>query len=248
LIGLRRPVLSQVPARAVDYRAMIAYVSCVGDQGKYERLAVPGLRRVDDGDAQFGQLETSTSIHEAYNEALDHYATDPALEALVLLHEDVELFDPATPQRIRAAVADPNVAVVGAIGARGIRSLAWWDYEVAGRAYETRGVLDRGFDDPVVDAVDGLLLILSSWAVRNLRFDTDTFTGFHAYDMDICFSARAAGRRVEVADILLMHHTKTGYGDQEAWKAANALFRAKWGLRDQQLGQQAGVPAHALGA
>ncbi|MBX5441582.1 MAG: hypothetical protein IRZ32_08640 [Solirubrobacteraceae bacterium] len=209
---------------------MIAFASCIADQDTFASRALPGLRRVMEPDSPFAELTTTTSIHEAYNEALEHFAQAPDLEALVLLHEDVELYDPEFCALVRRALADPDVAIVGAIGARDVRSLAWWEGTMAGRVAETRGVLDHAFDDPVVDAVDGLLLVLSPWAVRNLRFDTDTYTGFHAYDVDICFAARAAGRKVVVADLPLMHYTKTGYGDERAWRAADAAFRAKWGL------------------
>ncbi|MFN8201198.1 MAG: hypothetical protein U0S48_01445, partial [Solirubrobacteraceae bacterium] len=73
-----------------------------------------------------------------------------------------------------------------------------------------------------------LLMALSPWAVRNLRFDQGTYSGFHAYDVDFCFAARAVGRKVVVADLPLMHHTKGGYGDKAVWDAADAAFRAKW--------------------
>ena len=226
---------------------MIAFAACIADRDKFARYALPGLRRVMEPDSPFAELETTTSIHEAYNEALDHFATVEGLEALVLMHEDVELFDPEFCTLVRSALADPDVAIVGAVGARGVRSLAWWEGEMAGRVDESRGRIDHGFADVGVDSVDGLLLVLSAWAVRNLRFDTDTFTGFHAYDVDICFSARAAGKRVVVADLPLMHHTKGGYGDKAVWDAANAAFVRKWLSGEQERGEQAGVAADAIG-
>jgi hypothetical protein len=254
---------------------VIAFAACIADRDKFARFALPGLRRAMEPGSPFAALSTTTSIHEAYNEALDHFATVDGLEALVLLHEDVELFDPAFGSIVRTALAEPDVAIVGAIGARGVRSLAWWEGEMVGCVAESRGQIDHGFADVEVDAVDGLLLVLSPWAVRNLRFDTDTFCGFHAYDVDLCFSARAAGRRAIVANVPLMHHTKGGYGDKAVWDAANAAFQAKWGLGpgvpeagatascrravidtaeagprgisgQQQGGQQAGVAAHTV--
>lgn len=218
----------QEPPWAADHPGVIAFAACIADRDAFARCALPGLRRAMEPDSAFAELETTTSIHEAYNEALEHFAGIDDLEALVLLHEDVELFDPGFCATVRRAMSDPSVAVVGAVGARGVRSLAWWEGEMAGRVAETRGLIDHGFDEPEVDAVDGLLLALSPWAVRHLRFDADTFTGFHAYDVDLCFSARAAGRRVVVADLPLMHHTKGGYGDKAAWDRADAAFRAKW--------------------
>jgi hypothetical protein len=209
---------------------VIAFAACVAKPDVFARCAAPGLKVAMEPDSPFAELATTTSILEAYNEALDHFAAAADLEALVLLHEDVELFDPGFCSLVRRALSDETVAVAGAVGARGVTSLAWWEGEMAGRVAESRGMIDHGFERTDVDAVDGLLLVLSPWAVRNLRFDTGTFTGFHAYDVDLCFAARAAGRRVVVADLPLMHHTKGGYGDKAVWDAANAAFQAKWGL------------------
>lgn len=227
---------------------MIAFASCIANPQTFSARALPGLKRAMEPGSPFAEMSTTTSIHEAYNEALEHFAAAPDLEALVLMHEDVELYDPEFCGLVRRALQDPDVAIVGAVGARDVRSLAWWRGTIAGRVHESRGVLDHGFEDPVVDAVDGLLLVLSPWAVRTLRFDTETYTGFHAYDVDICFSARAAGKRVVVADLPLMHHTKGGYGDKAAWDAANAAFQAKWGLSGQeQGGEQPRVAPDAVG-
>jgi Glycosyltransferase like family len=209
---------------------VIAFASCVARPQVFASRCLPGLRRAAPDDVVLAQLSTTTSILEAYNEALEHFRGVEGLEALVLLHEDTELLDADFAARVRATLADPQVAVLGAIGARSVRSLAWWEGELAGAVTETRGRIDHGFADPVVDAVDGLLLVLSPWAVRELRFDADAYTGFHAYDVDLCFAARAAGRRVQVADLAAVHHTKGGYGDRVAWDVANAAFQAKWGL------------------
>ncbi len=209
---------------------MIAFASCVADSSVFATRCLPGLRLAGEPSMQFAELSTTTSILEVYNEALDHFATVEELEALVLLHEDTELLDPDFGAIVRRTLSDPAVAVIGAIGARGVTSLAWWEGEMVGRIVETRGSIDRGCDEPAVDAVDGLLMVLSPWAVRNLRFDDATYAGFHAYDVDFCFAARAAGRKVVVADLSVVHHTKGGYGDQQAWLRSDARFRAKWGL------------------
>jgi 2-polyprenyl-3-methyl-5-hydroxy-6-metoxy-1,4-benzoquinol methylase len=89
-------------------------------------------------------------------------------------------------------------------------------------------VLDFGGGTHDVDTVDGLMMVLSPWAVRNLRFDDARFTGFHGYDADFCFQARRAGRRVVVDDIDVIHHTKGGYGDEQAFRRSDDAWRAKW--------------------
>ena len=207
---------------------MIAFAACVGTPAKLAAYAAPGLRRVMESDSVFAELTTDRSIHEAYNEALGHFADLPGLEALVLLHEDTELLDTDFCARVRALLRDPSVAIAGAIGASGVRSLRWWEAAIAGRAAEPRGVVAGARAPCDVDSLDGLLLVLSPWAVTSLRCDTDRFTGFHGYDADLCFAARAAGRRVVVGDFEVFHHTNGGYGDEAAFAAADAAFREKW--------------------
>lgn len=207
---------------------MIAYGICIGTEEKFRRYAQPGLSRVAAPGAPIAEAREHASIFVAYNQMINAFAGDPSLEALVLLHEDVELQDGAFESTVRAALQDDGVAVLGAIGARNVRSLAWWEGEGRGRCFETRGLIDFGGGHHDVDCVDGLLLVLSPWAVRNLRFDEETFHGFHGYDMDICFQARAAGRRVRVMEVSLFHHTKGGFGDVEAYNRADEAFRRKW--------------------
>jgi glycosyl transferase family 2 len=209
---------------------MIAFATCVASQDKFAAFAGPGLRRAMEPDSMLAELTADRSIHEAYNEAFEYFAGVDGLEALVLLHEDTELLDDDFCQRVRAALADPTVALVGPIGARGVPGLAWWEGAIAGRVVETRGIVSGPTDPPDVDSLDGLLMVLSPWAVKNLRCDTTTFTGFHAYDVDLCFQARAADRRVVVAELNAFHHTKGGFGDTQAWERADTAFRAKWNL------------------
>lgn len=223
---------------------MIGFAACVGTPAKLAAYAAPGLARAMEPDSVFAELATDRSIHEAYNEALDHFAAVDGLEALALLHEDSELLDADFGARVRAALRDPAVAIVGAVGATGVDSLRWWEGTIAGRVAETRGVVAGAPAPRDVDCVDGLLMVLSPWAVANLRCDTRCFDGFHAYDADLCFQARAAGRRVTVADLAVFHHTKGGYGDVASFAAADAAFRAKWG--QQQVDQQLRITADAL--
>ena len=143
---------------------MIAFAACVGDAGKFRRCALPGLRLAAEPDSLVIEATTDTSIFEAYNEVLDAVSGREDLEALVLLHEDVEISDRAFCAKLRAALSPPDVGVVGAIGARGVTSLRWWEGEGRGRVLETRGLIDFGGGAHDVDAVDGLLLCLSARA------------------------------------------------------------------------------------
>jgi len=206
---------------------MIAFAVCVGTRSVYDRYAQPGLALCAEPDSALAEIETD-SIFSGYNEALDAFGGVSELEALVLLHEDVAIEDPAFCRTVRERFEDDSIAVIGAIGAVGVRSLCWWEGEIRGRVRETRGLIGGGGGCRDVDAVDGLLLVLSPWAVRNLRFDTDRFHGFHGYDVDICLQARAAGRRVVVDDPSVFHHTRGGVGAGPEFWHADAVLRRKW--------------------
>jgi glycosyl transferase family 2 len=208
---------------------MIGFAVCIGSEEKFAHIAEPGIQAVAEHDSIVAELTDSSSIFAAYNEALDVLSEREDLEAVVLLHEDVQLVDPGLGTKLRTRFADPDVAIVGVVGARGVRHLAWWnEAETFGRVLETRDLVDFGGGTHDVDAVDGLFMALSPWAARNLRFDEERYSGFHGYDIDLCFAARAAGKRVLVDEIGVVHHTKGGFGDLDGWMAANEAFIAKW--------------------
>jgi hypothetical protein len=210
---------------------MIAFAACVGSADKFRDYAQPGLRLACEADSLVAEASTETSIFEAYNEVLDAFSERDDLEALVLLHEDVEIVDTSFMAKVRGRLReDPEIAIIGVVGARDVKGPAWWEADTYGRCLETRGLVDFGGGFHDVDVVDGLLMVLSPWAVRNLRFDAQSFSGFHAYDLDLCLQARAAGKRVVVDDIGVIHYTKGGYGDSEAYLRNGSVLVEKWGL------------------
>ena len=164
-------------------------------------------------------LSAVGSICRGYNLLLDTVAAahGDELEALVIADSRTEIADRDFCAKVRAALSDPDVAVAGAVGARDVRTLAWWDGEVSAapvvhRYYEHGGgeMDGYGWARPTaplgeVDAVDGFLLVLSPWAVRNVRFDESLPTGL-GFDVDYCLQVREAGRKVVTADLRAIHH------------------------------------------
>lgn len=210
---------------------MVAFVSVIGSEEKFNRWAQRSFQLASVPEDKLIPLRGATSIASAYNGALDELASLPAawtLEAAVLMHDDVEISAPSFRDSVLRLLAPPDVAVVGTVGARRVRSLRWWEGDCFGGVRESRGELRFTAGPADVDVVDGMLLALSPWAVENLRFDEALAAGFHGYDADLCFAARAAGKRVIAQDLGLFHHTKGGYGDQHAWLAADAAWRRKW--------------------
>ena len=94
---------------------------------------------------------------------------------------------PTSARKVREALRDPDVGVVGCVGAIGVRSIAWWEGSVTLASFINRYEEHGGGDLPAfswawddappyartgeVETLDGFLLVLSPWAVRNVRFD-----------------------------------------------------------------------------
>lgn len=228
---------------------MIAFGCAVASEDKFERFALPGIERVRAPDAPLYLKRDRTCIFTAYNEILDEARADPRIEALALLHEDTEIRDERFDEKVRWALGDPDVAIVGTIGAVGVQGIDWWvhDYGIgssilepidAAVLYETPLLEGSemsgagGFGD--VDMVDGYLMVFSRWAIDELRFDQhEVGPGFHGYDADICFQARERGRKVFVAEMEVAHHrnsiSPTPY--RSDWLRAQVAFRRKWERR-----------------
>jgi Glycosyltransferase like family len=234
---------------------MIIYGCAVTDGETFARCAEPGIRRVTEGagDAEMLAQPSAGTIFRNYNLLCDQAAARDDLEALVLVHQDVEIADPGMSAKLRRALADPDVAIVGCAGAVGVRSLAWWEgsivwaavtqrYEELGGG-EVEGVSWRADAAPPytrageVDAIDGCLIALSPWAVRNLRFD-EALGSSHGYDVDICLQARAAGKKVVADDLRVVHHHSLELlGDPEEWVRAHVALADKWeGELDRERG------------
>ncbi len=223
---------------------MIAFGTAVTDPGLYERCAARGIERVAEPDSAVFIQQSAGSLFATYNVMLDRAKAHDDLEALVLLHQDAELVDADFAPTLRAALEDPDVAIVGCAGAIGVRSIAWWQGSLTwaglGHRYEEFG----GGEFPAiswrpegvppyastgeVDCIDGFVMALSPWAVHNLRFD-ESLGKLHGYDFDICMQAKAAGKKVATADFRAIHHHSLDLvADPENWIQTHIRLAEKW--------------------
>jgi GT2 family glycosyltransferase len=178
------------------------------------------------------------SIQEPYNEMLAEVASHEDLEAIVLLHQDVLIRDALFLDKVRALLAaSDEIAVIGSAGARDLRGgLAWWEGSCRGRI-ESPVMVHGGSVETYshgnfeVEVVDGMMLVLSAWAARRLRFDPD-LRPLDGYDADICLQARARGRRVVVGDFHVEHFAKRDFLHHRRWVRAAVALRRKWALEE----------------
>ena len=235
---------------------MIAFGSPITDEPAYRRYAEPGIRRAAEPDSLILPTATAGSLFKTYNLILDSVADREDLEALVLVHQDAELVDPDVCSKLRAALSDPDVGVVGCVGAVGVRSIAWWSGSVTWGSFIHRYYELGGGDLPAfawdeenlpayartgeVDTVDGFVLGLSPWTVRNIRFDESLGT-LHGYDFDLCLQVREAGRKIVTTNFKAIHHHSLDLlGDPEGWMAAHMRVAEKWNGRMPHVGEAGG--------
>src|SRR5262249_38486589 len=109
---------------------MFAFGSPITKREVYDRCCAPGIARVAEPDSVVLDMPAVGSIFASYNALMDAVCDREDLEALVLLHQDTEIVDPDFCAKARRLLADPQVGVIGVVGAIGVRSIAWWEGSV----------------------------------------------------------------------------------------------------------------------
>jgi hypothetical protein len=223
---------------------LIAFGCAITKPDVYRAAAEVGIRQAAEPDSEILAGPSIGPIFHSYNALIERAARCADLEALVLVHQDTEIVDHDFCRRARLALADPDVGLVGCVGAVGVRSIAWWEGSVSAASFVHRFDDHGGGDLPAfswtwgdappyartgdVDTLDGFLLVLSPWVVRNIRFD-ESLGQFHGYDLDFCLQVRAAGRRVVTAEFRAVHHhSLEPFNDPQPWIDAHVRVADKW--------------------
>ncbi len=228
---------------------MIAFGCVVSEVEPYDAYTAPGIRLASEPDSVTFPFSSVGTLGRSYNLLLEAAGRLDRLEALVIVHPHAEIVDANLCAKLRQALADERVAVVGCAGATGVRSIAWWDGGLVRGSVIHRYTEHGGGELPAfawaaatpapaeVEAVDGFLFALSPWAVRELRFD-EGLVFSHGVELDLCLRARRAGRTVTVADLSVIYHRGLEQVEvPELWAEAHIQFARKW---DGQIGPEPG--------
>lgn len=206
---------------------MFVYGVCVGPSNRFSLTLEPSLKRHGLGPVitRYGQR----SIFDAYDSMLDEAVVQHQdLERVAFIHEDVYVQDPGLEDRMREALGDPEVGLVGVVGGSGHREMSWWktsDRQGHVRHATHTDDFSRGIHE--VGTVDGLIMVVSPTVARRVRMDGRRYPGFHGYDSELCALVRETGLRVIVADLDVFHDCKvTDWSQPTLWWAA-----FEWALR-----------------
>jgi hypothetical protein len=219
---------------------LIAFGSSISGAEAYRRYAEPGVRLAAESGSEVFAFAAVEPVGRTYNLILEAASLHADLEALVLVHPHTEIVDPAFCAKVREVMRDPEVGIAGCAGARRVRSIAWWEGDVVCAPVRQRyeeyqgGEIDsvswaRRQPPPAeVEALDGQLLVLSPWVVRNIRFDETLLLG-HGFDLDFSLHVRQAGRKLIVEDLRVVHHRSLELiSDLEVWVEAHIHMAEKW--------------------
>lgn len=219
---------------------MIAIACAITSGEAYRRFAEPGVKLVAEPDSEVYAYAAIQPIARSHNLILHAASELEDLEALVFVHPHTEIIDPHFCQKIREALSDPDVGVVGCTGASDVRGIAWWEGDVTSAPVRHRYQEHGGGELPAfswtkqspppgeAEALDGHLLALSPWVARNVRFDESLFLNY-GFDLDFCLQVRSAGKKLSVADLRVVHHQPLELvKDLDLWVEAHIRIAEKW--------------------
>lgn len=175
------------------------------------------------------------SIFRAYNYGIDHANYD----LLCFMHDDILFHTPDWGKILAEHLSSPSIGFIGVAGGTLVpRVPAQWSFgKHFGRILQYdkkkgRSVLldSTDFKDEhsqAVVAMDGVFLACRKDVAKKIRFDEQTFHGFHCYDIDICLQAHQLGFENRVVNNILLEHFSRGKLNRQ-WVENQLVLWRKW--------------------
>jgi glycosyltransferase involved in cell wall biosynthesis len=212
--------------------SMISFITCSIDPVKFRAFEAMcrALMRADL--FELIGVHDARSLAEAYNRVIPHARG----EIIVLCHDDIEILNPDFVLRLKEHLR--RFDVVGVAGTDRVIGAKWM---AAGPPHLFGQVVypmpDGSFQLDIygaprrivggIEGLDGVLIAVRRSAFQRLRFDEQTFDGFHGYDLDFSLTARALGMRLAVACDINVLHASSGQFDK-VWEVYEDRFVKKW--------------------
>lgn len=216
----------------------VSVIVCSNDKQRAERIKARYDALFAGHEYELIQVFDPGSLCEGYNRGIAQSSGD----ILVFSHDDVEIVS-----RDFVAHLIWYLSIYDIIGVAGTTQLMGETWVLAGWPRLHGCIVHRhlngiGFNfecygppsaDPI-QAVDGVFIAANRNVCETLRFDEQTFDGFHFYDLDFSYRAFLAGFRIGVPWDILLVHDSTGQRSAE-WRRYADIFMAKYGSRMKDL-------------
>ena len=176
------------------------------------------------------------SISAVYNQG----AQRAAFDLLCFLHEDVRIHSKDWGKSLVDLLSDQNIGLVGVSGAvyKSKYPATWASCDKSFyRTHSIQQFIDQvapvvtcinpeGNNYSRVVVIDGVFMATRKDIFQQFQFDANTFSGFHAYDLDYSLQVGSRYAVVVSFDVLLEHFSPGGLNKQ--WLEASVLLHNKW--------------------
>ena len=225
------------PPPAMDHSSTsVSLVICSINPAKFERV-VSGYRAAFAGmPLEVVGIHDAKSLCEGYNRGLARSRGD----VVMFSHDDVEILGADFGARLLGHMS--RFDLVGVAGTSRLISPAWnfcgqpkvhgmIAHQIAGSAYFQLNF----YGGPVpcasgIQALDGVFFAARREIFDTLRFDEETFDGWHFYDIDFSYAAHLNGFRVGACSDLLLLHASSGESNP-GWERYGSRFKEKYADR-----------------
>ena len=226
------------PAPAHGPVGMVSIIICSIDDGRYASVSEDYRRSFAGIPHEIIRIDDARSLAEGYNRGIDRAGGD----FLLFSHDDIRIVTRDFGARCLAHLQ--SCELLGIAGSAVLAGSSWinagWPHTagqvggdiIGGDAHErgTIAVSVFGSGPELVGgmrALDGVVLFVRRALAQELRFDQETFDGWHLYDIDFSFRAVLAGHQLAVANDLLVVHASQGRFGPE-WEGYARRFMKKF--------------------
>jgi GT2 family glycosyltransferase len=158
-------------------------------------------------------------------------------DIIVFSHDDIEILSPNFATTLVSALRTHDV--IGIAGSCAFPESGLWAprgsahahgqvaHRIPGESTYASYVFGIGAAvTPCIQVLDGVFFAARREVVEKLRFDAETFDGFHFYDIDFTYRAALSGFHVAVCnEICVVHHSRGSFGPE--WRMYADRFLAK---------------------
>ncbi len=173
------------------------------------------------------------SIFEAYNQGVESAKGD----ILVFIHDDIVFKTLDWGQIVTKYLENKQVGIIGVVGGHILdeTSFSWTSSGYySGQVIQVTNGIQTLFNHNEANlgnqtvSLDGMFLAMRRqlFDKQILKWDSDTYSGFHFYDLDICLQAVLNGYQVQVVPILLEHHSPGAFN--QSFYDNCITFHEKW--------------------